>query len=59
MRNWTFWPTGGVGAAGAPWANPLQFNKLMLDMFSNTLAPFHKASSANAFRLSGTRRPKS
>jgi hypothetical protein len=35
-----------------------QFGKLMLQSLTTTMKPFHKATTGNAFRLSGTRKPR-
>lgn len=35
-----------------------QFGKMMLQSMTATMQPFHKASTANAFRLSGKRKPR-
>lgn len=36
----------------------LQFGKMMMQSMTATMQPFHKAATANAFRLSGTRKPR-
>jgi hypothetical protein len=47
------------GDVAAHWMDQqFQFGKLMLQSLTATLQPFHKASTANAFRLSGTGKPR-
>jgi hypothetical protein len=60
---WTQAATGQTPKTGGDMANNLmnqqfQFSKLMLQSLTATMQPFHKASTANAFRLSGKPKPK-
>ena len=54
------WQGGGTGSGAATdfMTGQLQFGQAMLKAFSSSMQPFHKASTSNAFRLSGTRKPK-